>query len=229
MAKLTWLGHSAFLLDARDRVLFDPFLTGNPVAKMKAQDVAANIVLVTHGHGDHVGDTVDIAKNNKATVGAIYELATRFEAKGVKSEPFNIGGGVKISDTNVKMVNALHSADIFEGENLMTGGNPAGYIVDSGVTIYHAGDTGFFGDMRWIGEFHKPKVALLPIGDRYTMGISEAAYAASVIEPEIVIPMHYSTFPLIEQNADKFSEEVRKRSDGKVKARIMKVGETIEL
>ena len=229
MAKLTWLGHSAFLLEAKDRILFDPFLTGNPVAKTKPSEVKANIVLVSHGHGDHVGDTVDIAKSNKATVAAIYELATRFESKGAKADPLNIGGGATIADTHVKMVNALHSSDIFEGDSLQTGGSPAGFVVDSGVTLYHAGDTGYFGDMGWIGEFHKPKVALLPIGDRFTMGVREAAYAASVIQPELVIPMHFNTFPLIEQNGDKFKEEVSKQSGGKVKARIMKVGETIEI
>lgn len=229
MAKLTWLGHSAFLLEGKDRVLLDPFLTGNPVAKTRASDVRANVVLVTHGHGDHVGDTVDIAKNNKATVASIYELAVRFEAKGAKTEPLNIGGGVRISDTHVKMVNALHSSDVFEGENLQAGGNPAGFVISSGVTVYHAGDTGYFGDMKWIGEFHKPKIAILPIGDRYTMGVKEAAYAASVIAPEIVIPMHYNTFKLIEQNSEEFTSEVKKQSNGKVKARIMKVGETIEI
>ena len=229
MAKLTWLGHSAFLFEGRDRVLIDPFLTGNPVAKTKASEVSANVVLVTHGHGDHVGDTVDVAKRNKATVAAIFELASRFESKGAKVEGLNIGGGMKISDTRVKMTNAVHSSDVFEGENLVTGGNPAGFIVDSGETLYHAGDTAYFGDMKWIGEFYKPKLALLPIGDRYTMDPREAAYAASVIQPEIVVPMHYNTFPLIEQNSEKFAEEVKKQSGGKVKARIMKVGETIEI
>ncbi len=229
MAKLTWFGHSAFMIEGKNRIVVDPFLTGNPVAKTKAAEVKADSVIVSHGHGDHVGDTVDIAKNNKATVAAIYELVSRFEAKGAKTEPMNIGGSVKLGESTVKMVNALHSSDIFEGESLVAGGSPAGFIVDSGVTVYHAGDTGYFGDMRWIGEFHRPKVAMLPIGDRFTMGVKEAAYAASVIEPEIVIPMHYNTFPLIEQNAESFAEEVRKLSGGKIKARVMKVGETIEI
>lgn len=216
-------------MDAKDRVLIDPFLTGNPVAKTSASDVNANIILVTHGHGDHVGDTVDIAKRNKATIASIFEMATRFESKGARAEGLNIGGGARISETHVRMVNALHSSDVFEGDNLVSGGNPAGFVVDSGVTVYHAGDTGYFGDMKWIGEFYKPKVAMLPIGDRYTMGVREAAYAASVIQPEVVIPMHYNTFPLIEQRAEEFSDEVKKQSGGKVKARVMKVGETIEI
>jgi len=229
MAKLTWLGHSAFLLEGKDRILFDPFLSGNPVAKAKPSEIKTDMVCVSHGHSDHVGDTVSIAKSNRATVFSIFELGIGFEAQGAKSEPMNIGGSVKARDSRITMVNALHSSDIFENNKLATGGNPAGFIVESGVTVYHAGDTGYFGDMRWIGEFYKPSVALLPIGDRYTMGIKEAAYAASVINATTVIPMHYSTFPLIEQNPTHFQEEIAKLTGGKVKVRIMKVGETIEV
>jgi len=228
MAKLTWLGHSAFLLEGNNRVLFDPFLSGNPVAKAKPSDLSPQIICVTHGHGDHVGDTVEIARRSKATVAAIFELASRFEAKGAKTEPMNIGGTIKLNGSRLTMVNALHSSDVFENESLQTGGNPAGFVVDSGTVLYHAGDTGYFGDMRWIGEFYSPEVALLPIGDRFTMGIREAAYAASVIGAETVIPMHYSTFPLIEQNPSKFEDEVKKLAPG-CRVKVMKVGETIEV
>ncbi len=229
MAKLTWLGHSAFLLEGRNRILFDPFISGNPVAKIKPSDITTDMVCVSHGHGDHVGDAVDIAMRNRVPIAAVFELAVRFDGKGAKAEQLNIGGSVRISDSEVRMVNALHSSDIFEGENLTTGGSPAGFIVDSGVTVYHAGDTGYFGDMKWIGEFYRPKVAMLPIGDRFTMGIREAAYAASVLQPEIVVPMHYSTFPAIRQEPARFGEEVRKMTDGRVRTKIMSVGETIDI
>ncbi|MBX8638152.1 MAG: metal-dependent hydrolase [Thermoplasmata archaeon] len=229
MAKLTWLGHSAFVFEGRNRVLFDPFISGNPVAKVKPAEITADMVCVSHGHGDHVGDAVDIAKRNKAPIASIYELAVRFDSKGAKAEQLNVGGGCRILDSEIRMVNAIHSSDVFEGDNLVTGGSPAGFVVESGVTVYHAGDTGYFGDMKWIGEFHKPKIALLPIGDRFTMGIREAAYAASVIQPEIVVPMHYGTFPLIEQEPAKFEEEVRKLTGGRVRTKIMRVGETIDV
>ncbi|MEM3851996.1 MAG: metal-dependent hydrolase [Methanomassiliicoccales archaeon] len=229
MAKIVWLGHSAFLLEGKNRVLFDPFLTGNPVAKAKASEIKAELICVSHGHSDHVGDAVEIAKNNRANIFAIFELATRFEAKGAKVEPMNVGGGVKGLDTRITMVNALHSSDLFEGDTLQTGGNPAGFVVESGITLYHAGDTGYFGDMAWIGEFYKPKVALLPIGDRFTMGIREAAYAASVLKPEFVIPMHYNTFPLIAQEPSKFEQEVTRLTGGKVKVKVPRVGESIEV
>ncbi|MBX8631513.1 MAG: metal-dependent hydrolase [Thermoplasmata archaeon] len=229
MAKLTWIGHSAFMLEGKNRILFDPFISGNPVAKIKASEVKTDMICVSHGHGDHVGDCVDIAKRNKAPVASIFELASRFDSSGAKVEQMNIGGSVRILDTDITMVNALHSSDVFEGETMQTGGSPAGFVVDSGVTVYHAGDTGYFGDMKWIGEFYRPKVAMLPIGDRFTMGIREAAYAASVIQPEVVIPMHYSTFPAIEQNPELFEEQVRKAGSGKIRVKIMKVGETIDI
>lgn len=229
MAKLTWLGHSAFLLEGKDTILFDPFLSGNPVAKAKPSDIKCSMICVSHGHSDHVGDTVSIAKSNKATVFSVFELGSRFETQGAKVEPMNIGGSVKSAESTIRVVNALHSSDIFEGETLQTGGTPSGFVVESGVTLYHAGDTGYFGDMKWIGEFYRPSVALLPIGDRFTMGIREAAYAASVLKPQIVVPMHYSTFPLIEQNPSRFSDEVSRLTGGSVKVRVMKVGETIEV
>ncbi len=227
--KLTWLGHSAFLLEGKNRILFDPFISGNPVAKSKPAEIKTDIVCVSHGHGDHVGDSVDIAKRNKAPIASIFELAVRFDSQGAKVEQMNIGGGVRIMDSSINMVNALHSSDVFEGEALQTGGSPAGFVVESGVTVYHAGDTGYFGDMKWIGDFYRPKVAILPIGDRFTMGIREAAFASSVIAPEIVIPMHYSTFPAIQQDPSKFEEEVRRISSGNIRVKVMKVGETIEL
>ena len=229
MVKLTWLGHSAFLLEGNNRILFDPFISGNPVAKAKPSEIKADVICVSHGHGDHVGDSVEIAKQNRIPVAAVYELAVRFDSRGAKVEQLNIGGGVRIADSEVRMVNAIHSSDVFEGDNLVTGGTPAGFVVDSGVPVYHAGDTGYFGDMKWIGEFYRPKVALLPIGDRFTMGIREAAYAASVLQAEIVVPMHYGTFPAIQQDPAKFEAEVKKLTSGKVRTRVMKVNETIEI
>ena len=225
--KITWLGHSAFLIEGRDKVLVDPFLTGNPKAALPADRVDCDIICVTHGHGDHLGDTVSIAKRTGATVASILEISNFLAKSGLKTVGFNVGGTAKINRTSITLVPAIHSSSIeFAGSEHMVA-NPVGMIIDTEKPVYHAGDTSLFSDMRLIGDMYKPVVAMLPIGDFYTMGPEPAAVATSLIRPKIVIPMHYGTFPLIEQDPKVFEGFVKKKSKAKVV--ILKPGESLEV
>ena len=213
--QITWYGHSAFRLDfGGNAVLIDPFFTGNPAF---VSDKAAAIkdvthVLLTHGHGDHVGDTVDIAKSNGATVTGDYDLLMWLAKKGVeKLNPMNTGGTVDLASFSVSMVRADHSSGSNEGDASVYLGNPHGLIVQAKgePTVWHLGDTDIFSDMALIAEIYQPKVAIVPIGDRFTMGAKTAAMAVKrFIKPETVIPCHFGTFPIIDQNADKFVAEL---------------------
>jgi len=213
--QITWYGHSAFRLDfGGNAVLIDPFFTGNPAF---VSDKAAAIkdvthVLLTHGHGDHVGDTVDIAKSNGATVTGDYDLLMWLAKKGVeKLNPMNTGGTVDLGSFSVSMVRADHSSGSNEGDASVYLGNPHGLIVQAKgePTVWHLGDTDIFSDMALIAEIYQPKVAIVPIGDRFTMGAKTAAMAVKrFIKPETVIPCHFGTFPIIDQNADKFVAEL---------------------
>lgn len=206
--KVTWLGHSAFEIDTGDRVIVDPFLTGNPKCPKRWQDVACDIIAITHGHGDHVGDAIEIAKKTGATVVAIHEIAQFFSKLGIKVESMNKGATITVKNTPFTMVHAIHSSGI-SGEKLMIeGGEAAGYVIHGPKVVYHAGDTALFKDMELIGELYKPEIALVPIGDRFTMGIKEATLAVKMIAPRVAIPMHYGTFPLIDIDPFAFKEAV---------------------
>jgi len=192
--KIKYFGHSAFLVDD---LLIDPFIQGNPHCTSKVEDIKCKVICVTHDHLDHLGNAFEIAKNNDATIVAIHEIAELAASKGLKALGMNIGGTVHIEHWTIKMVNALHSSDI---------GHPAGFILKHrkvNKTIYHAGDTGLFSDMKLIGE-EGIDIAMLPIGDRYTMGIREALKAVELIKPKIAIPIHYNTFPMIPANPAEF-------------------------
>jgi L-ascorbate metabolism protein UlaG (beta-lactamase superfamily) len=225
--KIQWLGHSAFLLHGKDKVLIDPFLTGNPKAAAKPEDVECDIICVTHGHIDHLGDAVEIARRTGAEVACIVEMSLYLEKCSVKATGFNIGGTVKLKDTKVSMVPAFHSSSIGAPGLEFSAAMPTGMVIDSGKVVYHAGDTSVFGDMKLVGEMYKPDIALLPIGGFYTMDPAQAALATKLIAPKTVIPMHYSTWPLIEQDPKEFEKLVRKQS--KAKVRIMTPGETVEV
>lgn len=198
--KITWLGHSGFKLTTAtgEVALIDPWLTGNPKYPPALKFDRVDTILVTHGHGDHLGDTVALAKQHKSKVVCIYEVSLWLGTKGVTTCcPMSKGGSQRVGDIEVTMTHAIHSSGIEDGGKVIYAGEPAGYIVrlPGGLVIYHAGDTGIFGDMKLIGELYRPEIACLPIGDLYTMGPREAAKAIRLLEVKQVIPMHYGTFP----------------------------------
>lgn len=191
---LTFLGHAGFLFDdGTHKVAIDPWLEGNPVATMKAADLEVGHIIVTHGHADHFGDVEKIARKNDATVYAAYEIMEYLNEQGYeKVQPGNTGGKIAAEFGWVAFTQAFHSSSM-NGRYL---GHPMGAVVRmGGVTIYHCGDTGIFGDMKLIGEIYKPDVALIPVGDRFTMGPELGTRAAEMIGAKIAIPIHHSTFP----------------------------------
>lgn len=193
---ITFLGHAGFVLDDSTNVLaIDPFLTGNPVATAKPADIRCTHIGLTHGHADHLGDTVEIAKANNATVIAAYEIAEYVGNQGVeKTEPGNPGGKIQTDFGWIAFTQAFHSSS-YEGRYM---GMPCGLVAHiGGATIYHCGDTALFSDMKLIGEIYQPDIACIPIGDRFTMGPELATRAAELIRPKVAIPIHYKTWPLL--------------------------------
>jgi L-ascorbate metabolism protein UlaG (beta-lactamase superfamily) len=214
--QITWYGHSAFRLDfGGNAVLIDPFFTGNPAFVSDPREAMRGVknVVLTHGHGDHVGDALEIAKQNGATVTTNYDLCMWLAGKGLeKFNPMNTGGTTDLGAFTVTMVRADHSSgDIKDGMPIYLG-NPCGVIIKAKgePTVWHLGDTDIFSDMALIAEIHQPKVAIVPIGDRFTMSPVTAAIAVKrFIKAETVIPSHYGSFPIIEPNADKFVAEMQ--------------------
>ena len=225
MLKLTFLSHSAFLLDdGTYKLAIDPFLTGNPLAPIQPDELEAAFIAITHAHGDHLGDAVEIAKKRDSTIIAVNELANYVASLGAKAHNMHIGGAWKFPFGKLKFVIAHHGSSNNEGQYM---GEPAGIVVSmGGKTVYHCGDTGLFLDMKLIGEIDKIDVALVPIGDNFTMGIDDAVKAVEFINPELSIPMHYDTFDVIKADPNEFKSKVE--AIGK-KARVMSYGETIEL
>ena len=222
----TWYSHACFLFESpKARLLVDPFLTGNPLAPVKADTVAADYILVSHGHGDHVGDTVSIARRTGATVISNFEIQNWMVAQGVKNvHPQHIGGGFDYPWGRVKLTLALHGSALPDGSY---GGNPCGFLFYlEGKKIYHACDTGLFGDMRLIGE-EGIDLAILPIGDNFTMGPEDALRAVKLIAPRRVVPIHYNTFDVIKQDPNAWAARVEKETGARVA--VMKPGETIEV
>lgn len=199
--RVTWLGHSVVLVEtaAGTRILIDPFITGNPKYPQSFKLPAEiDYILLTHGHGDHIGDTVQIANKSGATVVAIYELADFVAQQGVeKTIGMNLGGTVKLGEVAATMTEAKHSSGAHDATGTQYVGIAAGYVlaIEGGPVLYHAGDTAVFGDMRLIHELYRPQIAMLPIGGHYTMGPREAAFAVKLLEPDLVLPLHYGTFP----------------------------------
>lgn len=210
MTRMRWLGHAALLFESDGvHVLVDPFLTGNPFAPIGPSDVPADFILVSHGHGDHVGDTIAIAKRTGATVIANYEIAGWMQKQGVrKTHGMQHGGAFQFPFGRVKLTLAFHGSQLPDGSN---GGNPCGFYLtfQDGKRVYDAADTGLFGDMTLIGD-EGIDLALLPIGDNFTMGPADSLRALAMLKPGRVVPIHFNTFDLIKQDVDQWARDVRK-------------------
>jgi L-ascorbate metabolism protein UlaG (beta-lactamase superfamily) len=225
--RVRWLGHACLLVESdRSKILIDPFLTGNPAAAVKPDEVSADFILVSHGHGDHVGDTVAIAKRTGATVVANYEMAGWFEKQGLrKVHGQQHGGSHAFPFGRVKLTLAFHGSAMPDGSY---GGNPCGFLLylNDGKKIYDAADTGLFGDMKLIGE-EGIDLAILPIGDNFTMGPDDALRAVKFLQPKKVLPIHYNTWELIAQDAGAWATRVSKET--KAQPAVLKPGEWVEI
>ena len=223
--KITFHGHSCFIIEENSKTIaIDPFITGNPLAKISADQLNPDAILVTHAHADHLGDTIEIAKRTGALVVSVFELVGYCQSKGVENaHPLHIGGGADFDFGYVKLTIAHHGSGTDDGEI----GNPAGVLLTIGdKTIYHAGDTGLFLDMKLIGEMNNITAALLPIGGNFTMDTKDALKAVEFLKPQIAIPMHYKTWPPIDTNPEDFIKGL----DGTgVEGKIISVGESIEI
>ena len=222
----TWFGHATLGLETGGfKLLIDPYFSGNPSVKIKANQVEADYILVTHGHGDHIGDTVEIAKRCSALVISNAEISSWLRKQGVKTHAQHIGGGYQHPFGYLKLTTALHGSSLPDGSN---GGNPAGFLLTTNENkkIYMAGDTGLFGDMRLIGE-EGLDLAVIPIGDNYTMGPADALRAVKLLNPKMVIPIHFNTFDLIRQDPKAWAERVEAETDSKV--HLMQPGDTYSL
>ncbi|HYV38983.1 MAG TPA: metal-dependent hydrolase [Gemmataceae bacterium] len=223
--RVGYLGHACLLIETDGlNLLIDPFLTGNPAAAIKGEQAVADFILISHGHGDHVGDTIAIAKRTGATVIANYEIAGWLQKQGLtKVHGQQHGGGHHFPFGYCKLTLAFHGSMLPDGSN---GGNPCGFhlFLKDGKKIYDAADTGLFGDMKLIGE-EGIDLAILPIGDNYTMGPDDALRAVKLLQPKKVVPIHYDTFPLIAQDAQAWAKRVR--SETKAEAVVIKPGEWV--
>ena len=225
MVKFSYYGHAAFLLDdGTNRVLVDPFLTGNPTASIAANEVACDFILLTHAHGDHLGDAPSIAARTGAAIVAIPEVISVCEGQAcaeIKSHPMNIGGSLDLPFGKVRMTIAQHSAGV-------AGGIACGFVIYiGGKVVYYSGDTALFSDMQLIGRKDAIDYAVLPIGDNYTMGLEDAAMAAQWLNASHVIPIHYDTWPIIAQEVNHYKEVTEAMTRARVN--IVAPGETIEL
>lgn len=207
--QFTWLGHSGLRLDIGDKTaLIDPFLSGNPLGAGDPDTIPADLILLTHAHADHVGDTIAIAKRTGATVACNVEMSNWFKAKGLEDViGFNTGGTIDAGFLTAKLTKAFHSSSFADGTY---GGQPGGLIIRAGgYSMYHAGDTSLFGDMALIGE-EGIDVAVLPIGDHFTMGPDDSIRAIRLIQPKYVMPVHYNTWPPLQQNVAEWAESVNR-------------------
>lgn len=224
--KITYLGHSAFIIEELDfKAIIDPFISGNSMSKTKVEDIKGlTHIFVTHGHGDHIGDTVELAKSNDALVITNAEISDYLSKQGLKTHSMHIGGRHTFDFGIVKLTPALHGSGISTDHGKMDGGNPCGFVIQIGnKKVYHAGDTGLTIDMKLL-ELEDIDVALLPIGGNFTMDIDDAIRAVEFIKPETAIPMHYNTFPVIKADPKEF--ELKNKT---CKTKIMEIGETFEI
>jgi L-ascorbate metabolism protein UlaG (beta-lactamase superfamily) len=225
--KVSYHGHSIVKIESNGKtVLIDPFISGNSLTDLKVEELKPDAIILTHGHGDHLGDTIQLAKNSGALVVGLAEIAAYLGSKGLHTHGMNIGGAYQFDFGAVKFTPAFHSSGFITEQNeIIYLGMPAGVLfMNEGKTIYHAGDTSLFSDMKLIGERHPVDLAFLPIGDNFTMGPEDAAYAAKLINPKTVVPIHYNTFPVIKQDPNKFIGLL-----DNVNGKILNPGESIEI
>lgn len=228
MMSLQYLGHSCFLITSpRAKILIDPFLTGNPKATIQAKDVACDFILVSHAHADHYGDAVAIAKRTGATIIAAYELALHAGTQGAKVHPMGCGGGREFSFGRVQLTIAHHTSSVEGGGGTVMLSAPVGFLIQvEGKTIYFAGDTGLTMEMELLGKRNQIDLALLPIGDNFTMGPLDAAEAARMLRAKLTVPMHYNTFEMIQVDPGVFVREAGKLG---IQVEVMKPGASITL
>lgn len=213
---LTWLGHHTFRIDTRRglTLLLDPWVESNPACPKEHQSFERiDVITISHGHGDHMGDAVTLAKKFHPPIVCNVEIHKWLRGKGVTTTtPMNKGGTQEVAGLRFTMVHATHSSGIEDGGQVLYGGEPCGFVIalEDGTRIYHAGDTGVHADMALIGELYAPDVALLPIGDHYTMGPREAALAARMLKPRWIVPAHFGTFPVLTGTPDSFRDELKK-------------------
>jgi L-ascorbate metabolism protein UlaG (beta-lactamase superfamily) len=223
--RVRWLGHACVQVESDGQtVLIDPFLTDNPAAATTADKVAANFILVSHGHSDHVGDAVAIAKRTGATAISNFEIANWLQRQGVAVHPQHLGGSHAFAFGRVKLTQAFHGSMLPDGSY---GGNPCGFLLylKDGKKVYHAGDTGLFGDMRLIGE-EGIDLAILPIGDNFTMGPDDALRAVKLLQAKKVVPIHFNTWDLIAQDPAAWAARVRKETS--TQPVVLKPGEVTD-
>ena len=226
--KATFLGHATVYLESSGtKILVDPFLTGNPKASAKADDLEADFIVLTHGHNDHIADALPIAKRTGASIISTFELACWLGNQGAKASPQNHGGWCKYPFGAVKFTPAFHSSSVPDENGRPTYlGDPAGAIIQIGAkTVFHAGDTALFSDMRLIGDDVAIDLAFLPIGEHFTMGPKDAAKAVEFLHPQVVVPIHYGTFPALFGDPKEFA----RLAEGKAKVVILGPGESVEV
>ncbi|PKR79281.1 metal-dependent hydrolase [Halalkalibacillus sediminis] len=224
---ISYHGHSVVQVQDNDKkIIIDPFISGNELCDLNADEVKADYILLTHGHNDHVGDTEQIAKNNDALIIAPFELATYFENKGLNAHPMHIGGAHTFDFGTVKLTQAFHGSAFFEDDgSIVYTGMPSGILLTiGGKTVYHMGDTGLFSDMKLIGDRNDIDLAFVPIGDNFTMGPEDAQLACEWIKAKQVVPIHFDTFDVIKQDPESFVDSLQSGV-----GKVMKPGDQLSL